>query len=147
MNKELKVIFLNIKSSRNKIKHLEALFSEEYYKNEDVIVLTKTWLYNTKTKSINTVTYQDIFRCRNNGREGGVAVFKRIKETMIFGQTEVLIIPITIINGPVKITAAYKPLNVNNNNNFFAVLKCLLDMHSDSHIIIGVMNINICKNM
>lgn len=80
MKKELKILYFNIRSLRNKVEYLEALLYEESYKNADVIVLTETWLGYDETKYINLPNYQGINRCREDSRGGGVAIYIKLNE-------------------------------------------------------------------
>lgn len=83
MNKRLKILHLNIRSLRNKLQYLEAILNEDGC-DTDLIAITETWLYKNETEYMNIENYNAIFKCREDSRGGGLAIY--IKQNLKYLQ-------------------------------------------------------------
>lgn len=154
MSKKLKLLHLNVRSLRNKLHLLESLLREENYKDTDVVALSETWIYDSETEFMNLPDYNSVFKCRENNRGGGLAVyvknnisFKEIHHQRLnrISETEVLTIEIQNADPKIKITTIYKPPQA-DNNEFLQSLENLLVSGRHSHIVVGDTNIDLLKN-
>lgn len=142
----LKILYLNICSLRNKIFELETLINE--YKTIDIVILTEVWVYSNEIMTYNIPNYNAVFNCRDEKRGGGTVIF--IKNNINF--TEVIkdekynfnVIEILNCQPNLRIGVFYKaPLE--NSNIFIDYLENKL-RNKGNYIFFADTNLNLFDN-
>lgn len=140
----LKIIYINIRSVRNKTDELEIILKQY---SPDIVILTETWLYEDEAAQIHFEQYSTITACRQT-RGGGVAIILRqniryeyVKEDNTMNNNMLLL---NLIDLKFNLGAVYKqPSSCSKNfiesfEQFFA--------NNKRYLIIGDMNINLLAN-
>lgn len=70
INKEIKILYMNIRNIHNKID----IVISELSKDKDVIVFTESWLHNNETAFFNIPNFSAIHSCRPLHKDGGGVV-------------------------------------------------------------------------
>lgn len=149
---DLKILYLNIRSLRNKLFELEYLLElinpEE---RPDIIALTEIWIYKDENSKFNIKGYNPIFANRQTSKAGGVCFF--VKSNIIFNEIlnydngEFSLLGIKLIKNNLNIFIIYRSPN-SNNELFYNIFDNLLSSHS-KNIILGDFNydlLNISSN-
>lgn len=89
INKDVSILYLNIRSLANKFDELESIvnFNKDKF---SIIILTETWLSSNDSKFFNLKNYNAVHSCRET-RGGGVTIYihTEINYDMVFEQHSV----------------------------------------------------------
>lgn len=109
MSERLKILYLNIRSLKNILE--EALLTEEEQRQNDIRILTETWIYEREIEYINIPNYQCVFKCREDNRGGGLAInlkkklkFKELNDIRSADYTEIMILQLLTTETPINVT-------------------------------------------
>lgn len=143
-NNNLKILYLNARSIKNKMDELEILISEEDF---EIIIITETWVKKQEEKYYNFKDFKATFVTREK-TGGGLGIFiKNLYDFEILEKIEndfsYIAIRLKLLD--LTICAVYKPPSVKNNifTNFLdEKLENLVNMDC---IMVGDMNINLLE--
>lgn len=144
---DLKIIYLNIRSLRNKLYELEN-YIETLTEKPDLIILTEIWIYKEENSKYNIQNYNCFFTNRESSQAGGVCIFikSNIIANNIFSHDdgESSILGINLVKFKLNIFSIYKSPSA-NNEIFFNKLDLLLSSYKNN-IVIGDFNFDLLQS-
>lgn len=139
----LNILFVNIRSIRNKINDIIALNIKEG--PFDVIILNEIWISSDEKQFFQIGNFNQVCNCRNETRGGGTAIF--IRKDLQF-QSKIIsneFYPIIVtINKNIKIMTAYRPPHT-KVNDFCQMLDNIIREESNLSFY-GDVNIDLLKS-
>ena len=147
MDKNLKILYLNARSLKNKMEEVEIMINEEKI---DVMVVSETWVTKNETKYYNFKMYNSVYATRKK-RGGGLGIFinKKISfEVLEKCENTYSYISIKIHSPEVYLCGLYKPPSVKPKTFFEFLEEKLENLNKIGHdcFVLGDININIFKN-
>lgn len=144
---DLKIIYLNIRSLRNKLYELEN-YIETLTEKPDLIILTEIWIYKEENSKYNIQNYNCFFTNRESSQAGGVCIFikSNIIANNIFSHDdgESSILGINLVKFKLNIFSIYKSPSA-NNEIIFNKLDLLLSSYKNN-IVIGDFNFDLLQS-
>ena len=146
IDSNLNIIYMNIRSLRNKLEHLETLLHT--HRLIHIVILTETWLHENETHLYNLQNYKHIFNTRPT-RGGGVSIFvhNSLNANVLYNEEWELnnILGIQLLNQSMKINlfAVYRHI-LSNFTNFLFKINQILQKYKRS-ILMGDFNLNLLE--
>lgn len=146
INTHLNILYMNIRSLRQKLNELELLIGS-YPNITHIIILTETWLYDNEIKYYNIPHYNHIANTRPVKRGGGCSIYihESIKYNTILSKewSDNNIIGVNILYNSFNFNlfGIYKAPHT-DINNFIDIFSTILDKYKNA-IYFGDMNINL----
>lgn len=155
--KNIKILYLNIRSMQNKLNDLELLV-DKYGCN--VVVVSESWLNNGNKMFFNIKGFNAIHSVRNSGptdiytRGGGVSLFvsDKFKFNLLYEKSDICnnFLGVHLIDLNINIFGIYRSNDPSNNlniqiDNFFNCLDHITREFNNS-IILGDFNLNLLDN-
>lgn len=147
---EINVLYLNIRSLRNKMEELVHLLEVDFGGNIDVLVLTETWLYPSEVDFYNIRSYVAIHDCRDS-RGGGTAIYLRehLKYTVDYDRDDNMkdsnFSIVHLIEQNLKIISIYRPPLI-AVKTFLMGFENILEGQKCPCLVVGDINIDIMKS-
>lgn len=142
---DLKIIYINIRSLRNKLYDLEN-FIDTLTEKPDLIILTEIWIFKKENSKFNIKNYNCFFTNRESSQAGGVCIFINcnILANKILSQDdgESCILGINLIKSKLNIFTIYKSPSA-NNETFLNKLDVLLSSYKNNIIIGDLFNFDL----
>lgn len=146
---ELNILYLNIRSLRNKLDDIVDIIGNKDYGEVHIMVLTETWIYDNETSSFNIEGFNAVHDCRNT-RGGGTSIYVRnslsyTQNNLIVDLCECNVLSIHLVQENLNIISVYRPPNC-KIQDFITELDKILESQRRNCILVGDMNINLLEN-
>lgn len=126
------VIFINIRSLRDKLQQLEQIVHSSS-KRPHLVVVNETWLIHTEASKFNIEGYVAVHNCRTR-RGGGTCLFirrdLRFKTVLHQSRYNTTLIEVLSVSPKIKVLTAYRSPD-ENESRFIEFLGEILDSHKN----------------
>lgn len=142
----LNVIYLNIRSVRNKFTDIKNLMTS-YDFIIHILVLSEIHINSNEQDRFQLNNYDAFFSCRDENKGGGVVIYvlstilSKLKYEQCFCESNLLIVNLPVLN--CNVMAVYRPPHV-NKNDFLNTFEEIISQHKNMYII-GDFNIDLLK--
>lgn len=143
---DLNILYLNIRSIRNKLDDLESIIQHHYKTLTHIIALTEVWIFDNEVEHFNIPNY-DKYYCNRSNRGGGCALYvhntlySNIIVSKEWNGNTILGIHINNHKFKLNLFNIYKPPHT-DFSEFMSIFSPILSMYKHSFII-GDFNLNL----
>lgn len=145
---DLNILYLNIRSIRNKLDDLESIIQQHYKTLTHIIALTEVWIFDNEVEHFNIPNY-DKYYCNRSNRGGGCALYvhntlySNIIVSKEWNGNTILGIHINNHKFKLNLFNIYKPPHT-DFSEFMSIFSPILSMYKHSFII-GDFNFNLLE--